>query len=90
MTRKYTNNRMQRETERFWTKIWQPRKCNEKDGWINNITKEFKGFEEDQKAGIHIDLVKTTLKHIETTGHDEIHGFWFKKFTSIRDRRAQK
>ena len=35
---------------------------------------------------IHIDLLKTTLKRIpnwKTPGHDRIHGFWFKKFTSI-------
>ena len=36
-------------------------------------------------------LLKTTLKKIsnwKTPGHDGIHGFWFKKFTSIHDRLA--
>ena len=50
------------ETERFWTKIWQPRKHNEEAEWINNITKELEGLEEGPKAEIHIDLLKTTLK----------------------------
>ncbi len=43
------------------------------------------------KAEIHIELLKKTLKKIsnwKTPGHDGIHGFWFKKFTSIHDRLA--
>ena len=43
------------------------------------------------KAEIRINLLKTTLKKIsnwKTPGHDGIHGFWFKKFTSIHDRLA--
>ena len=63
---------------------------NEKAEWINNITREL-GLEEGPKAEIHTDLLKTTLKKIsnwKTPGHDGIHGFWFKKFTSIHDRLA--
>ena len=40
---------------------------------------------------IHVDLLITTLKRIsnwKAPGHDGIHGFWFKKFTSIHDRLA--
>ena len=40
---------------------------------------------------IHVDLLKTTLKRIsnwKAPGHDGIHGFWFKKFTSIHRRLA--
>ena len=40
---------------------------------------------------IHDDLLKTTLKRIlnwKAPGHDGIHGFWFKKFTSIHGRLA--
>ena len=43
------------------------------------------------KTEIHIDLLKTTLKRIsnwKAPGHDGIHGFWFKKFTSIHCRLA--
>ena len=39
----------------------------------------------------HIELLKKILKKIsnwKTSGHDGIHGFWFKKFTSIHDRLA--
>ena len=53
-----------REIERFWTKIWQPKKHNEKVEWINNMTRELEGLEEGPKAKIHIDLLKTTLKKI--------------------------
>ena len=59
--------------------------------WINNITRELEGLEEGPKTEIHIDLLKTTLKRIsnwKTPGHDGIHGFWFKKFTSIHGRLA--
>ena len=61
MTRKHTNIRMQRETKRFGTKIWQP-KNNEKAKWINNITRELEGLKENPKAEIHIDLLKMTQK----------------------------
>ena len=40
---------------------------------------------------IHVDLLRTTLKRISSwkaPGHDGLHGFWFKKFTSIHDRLA--
>ena len=50
-----------KETQRFWTKIWQPKKHNEKAEWINNMTWEL-GLEEGPKAEIHIDLLKTTQK----------------------------
>ena len=77
-----------KETERFWTKIWQPKKHNENAESINNITRE---LEEGPRMEIHIDLLKTTLKRIsnwKAQSHDGIHGFWFKKFTSIHDRLA--
>ena len=44
-----------KETERFWTKIWQSKKHNEKAEWINNITR---GLEEGPKVEILIELHK--------------------------------
>ena len=73
-----------KETQRLWTKIWQPKTYNEKAEGINNMTRELEGLEEGLKAEIHSDLLKTTLKKIsnwKTPGHDGIYGFWFKKFT---------
>ena len=67
-----------KETERFWTKIWQPKKKkkqkkqkqkknhNEKTEWINNITRELEGLEKGLKAEIHFDLLKTILKKYQT------------------------
>ena len=55
------------------------------------MTKDLEGLEAGPKAEIHIDLLRTTVTKIsnwKTRGHDGIHGFWFKKFTSIHDRRA--
>ena len=80
-----------KETGRFWTKIWQPKQHNEKAEWINHITRELEQLEEGPKTEIHIDLLKTTIKKVsnwKTPGYDGIHGFWFKKFTSIHDRLA--
>ena len=80
-----------KENQRFWTKIWQPKKHNEKAEWINHITRELEELEEGPVAEIHYDLLKTTLKmesNWKTSSHDGIHGFWFKKFTSIHDRQA--
>ena len=82
-----------RETEQFWTKIWQPKMHNEKAEWINDMTRELEGLEEGPKAEIHFELLKKTLKKIsnwKTPGHDGIHWFWFKKFTSIYERLTLK
>ena len=65
------------------------KKHYEKAEPINNMTIELEGLEDGQKVEKYIDLLKTTLKKIsnwKTPGHDGIHGFWFKKFTSIHDR----
>ena len=74
-----------RETERFLTKIWQPRQPNKKAEWISNMTKELEELKEDSKVELHVNLLKTTQKisNWRTPGHDGTHGFWFKKFTSI-------
>ena len=67
------------------------KKHNENPEWINNIVRELKGLEEGPKTEIHIDLLKTKLKRIsnwKTPGHNGMHGFWFKKFTSIHGRLA--
>ena len=80
-----------KNSERFWTKIWQPKKHNENAEWINNITRELDGLEEGPEMEIRVDLLKPTLKRIsnwKTPGHDGIHGFWFKRFTSFHDRLA--
>ena len=80
-----------KETEQFWTKIWQPKKHRKNTEWINIITRELEGLEEGPKMEIHVDLLKTTLKRTsnwKAPGHDGIHGFWFKKFTSIHGRLA--
>ena len=80
-----------KETEQFWTKIWQPKKHNEKAEWINNKTRELEGLEEARKQKYTSNDSKKTLQKIsnwKTPGHDGIHGFWFKKFTSIHDRLA--
>ena len=80
-----------KETERYWTKIWEPKNHNENAEWINDITRELEGLEEGPKMEIHVDLLKTALKRIsnwKATGHDGIHGFWFKKFTFLHGRLA--
>ena len=91
MTVKHTNNRMQKKPNDFGLKYGDKRKHNEKAEWINNIERKLQRLEEGLKAEIHIDLLKTTLKRYQiekTPGYDGIHGFWFKKFTSIHDRLA--
>ena len=51
-----------RETEQFWTEIWQPREHNKKAEWISNMTKDL-GLEEGPKTEIHIDLLRTLQKY---------------------------
>ena len=55
-----------KETEQFWTKIWQPKKHNEKAEWTNDMTRELEGLEEGPKVEIHIELLKKTLKRYRT------------------------
>ena len=81
-----------REAKQFWSKIWQPREHNKKAKQISNMGKELKGLKEGPKAKIDIDLLYLTILTIKeilnwkTPGHDGIHRFWFKKFTSIHNR----
>ena len=65
MTRKHSNNRMQKKPNDFGVKYGN-QKHNEKAEWINNITRELEGIEEGPKAEIHIDLLKMTLKKYQT------------------------
>ena len=80
------------ETQRFWAKIWQPKKkYSENAEWMNNITRELEGLDLGPKAEIPTDLLKMTLKKItnlKMQGHYGILGFWFKKLTSIQARQA--
>ena len=57
------------------------------------MVKELEGLEEGPEAEIHIDLLRMKQKKIpnwKTLGHDGIHGFCFKKFTTIHDRLAHE
>ena len=56
------------------------------------MAKELEGLEEGPKAEIHIDLLRTTLKksNWKSPGHDGIHGFWFKEFTSVHNIQAHE
>ena len=58
-----------RESEQFWTKIWQPRK-HKKAEWMSNNTKELAGLKKGPKAEIRIDLLQTTLKSIKLVNMD--------------------
>ena len=77
---------MQKKPNDFRLKYGNKNKHNEKAEWINNMARELKGHEEGPKTEIHIDLLKTILKKYQTG--NGIHGFWFKKTTSIHDRLA--
>ena len=62
MTRKRTNNRVQKNPKDFGLRYGN-QKYNEKAEWINNMTRELEGLEESPKADIHLDLLKTTQKY---------------------------
>ena len=84
-------NRYKRNRTILDKKIWQPKEHNENAEWINNIIRELDGLDEGPEMETHVDLLRTTLKrisHWKAPGHVGIHGFWFKKFTSIHDRLA--
>ena len=54
-----------KESEHFWTKIWQPKKHSEKAEWINNM-RELEGLEEGPKAeNTHRTTQKDTKKDIK-------------------------
>ena len=52
---------------------------------MNNMKKALQGVEVS-KVNIYPDSQRATHKKVldgKTSGYDGIHGFWFKKFTSI-------
>ena len=61
MTRKHTNNQMQKKPKDFGLKYGN-RIHNEKTEWINNMTRELEGLEVGPKAEIHINLLKNYTK----------------------------
>ena len=76
-----------REAKRFWSKIWERKDHNKQAEWINNMWM----LEEGPHMNEHPDTLKATFKKIsnwKTPGVDDIHGFWFKKFTSVHERIA--
>ena len=64
MTRKYTNNQMQKKPIDFGLKYGN-QKHNEKAEWINTMTRDLEGLEEGLKVEIHIDLLKMKLNNIK-------------------------
>ena len=80
MTRKHTNNRMQWKPNDFGLKYGN-KENNEEVEWIINMKKELVKLEEDPKAEIHIDLLKTTLKSIKLENAKS----WWNTFTAIHD-----
>ena len=70
-------------------KILKLKYHNRNNEWINNMNKESDELEDSLEATIHRDSLTATLKKVpnwKISGHDGIHGFWFKKFTPIHDR----
>ena len=79
-----------RETEQFSSKIWQPRE-EQKSQTDKQYDKRIRRARRRLESGnTHRFTQNNTKKvsNLETPGHDEIHGFWFKKFTSIHDKQA--
>ena len=55
------------------------------------MEKELQGIEEESKVDILLESLRATLKKVrnrKTPGHNDVRGFWFKKFSSIFGRRA--
>ena len=90
MTRKHTNNQMQKKPNDFGLKY----------GNQKNITRRLNGEQYDKRTrkarrnpengNTHL-FTQNYTKNIlnwKTPGHDVIHGFWFKRFTPIHDRPA--
>ena len=57
---------MQEKPKDFGQKCCKQENITKKAKWIDNITKELEGLEEDPKEEIHIDLLKPTLKKYQT------------------------
>ena len=61
--------------------------------WINKLKRDLQGFEERPESEIHIDSLRSILRKMpnwKSQSHDGIHGYWFKKITSIHERMAQQ
>ena len=85
MAQRHTNNRTQEILNNFGVKYSNKENIIKKAEWISNMAIEL-GLEEGPKAEIYIYLLRMTNR--KTPDHDGIHGFWFKKFTTIHDRQT--
>ena len=66
--------------KQFWAKIWKRREHHRKVEWFNNMKRVTRTW-----------LTQSNIQKVpnwKTPGHDGIHGYWFKKFTSIHDKLA--
>ena len=82
---------MFREARRFWSKIRERKDHNKNAEWINNMETEKRMFEERVQVNMHLDGLRAIFKKManwKTHDLDDIHGFWFLKFTTIHDRMA--
>ena len=81
-----------RETKYFCRELWEKRQeYSRKVEWLINMKMDYK--EKEPEAEIHLESLRGTLKKIvnwKAPGLNGIHGFWFKRFTSIPDRLAQQ
>ena len=80
-----------KEAKQFRSKIWEWREHNRKAKWIYNMEKELQSLNEGSKIKIHLNSCRTRLKKVpnwKTPGHNSMHEFWFKQFTSINNRFA--
>ena len=60
---------MQKKPNDFGLKYGNQKNTIKKTEWINNMTRELEVLKEGQKAKLHINLPKTTLKKYQTGKH---------------------
>ena len=90
MVRRHTNNWMQGKLNNFEGKYGNQDNITKKPNELATQEKSLKDSKKGRKrkyTWIHSEQHKK-ISNWKMSGHDIIHGFWFKKFTSVHDRLA--
>ena len=76
---KITECKKKKKKKKFWRKICKRKELNRNVKWINNIKKLEK-----------LKILKKKISNWKTPGHDGMHGFSYRDFTSTHDRLTQQ
>ena len=82
------------EAKRFWSNIWDNQKEHHRETrWLKELKEELYNIEQQEDLTINGEKLKVVLRKLanwKAPGPDGVHGFWFKRFSSLHAQLAIK